>query len=167
MHGVGADQVDVVAGLERAAQDHVVIDRELHSPVVVLDLGGDARVLRRREHGGGHLLARVQVLLGDVAAVQRLLVLQCADDDVLLHDRTRLNLPARDRISDARAGGDVGRRNQHRGGLLRALGLLLDVAGVHDHQKRCDAGQNQRDRDVADVVRHAAASLTWDGRRKT
>ena len=152
------DDVDVVAGVQRSVEDAVRVVGDLDGTHGAGDLRRDRRARALGEHRRRDLRAGGHGAGGRETLVERVDRRVGARHDIALDDLARLECAGVDELLDRAAGCDGRLGDNDSDVLLAVVSLLLDVAGVKDHQARRDRGQDERDDDIADAVGHAAAS---------
>src|SRR5262249_32899145 len=150
--------VDVVAGLERAGHQLVLVTLDLVRTLRALDLRADALLLRRSEAARGHLLTLVDVLRRDVLG-QLLGARDRTGDDGLLRHRHLLQHVLVDDFRATRPRRDVLGGDVHRDLVLAVLHVALVVDDVNARQDGGEGGQRDGDADVLDAVVHSPFSF--------
>src|SRR4029079_2183932 len=147
------DEVDLVAGLERADEALMLVAGNLDCALDAGQLGLDPPLRRRREAARRDLLARVDRLrgdeLGDLVGIR-----DRARHDAAAHD---LTLPEHLLLLDlctGRAGRDVALRDPDRHVRLVLADVPLIIRHVEARQQGRDDGQRDGNGDVFDPVRH-------------
>src|SRR5215212_10896064 len=148
-----ADEVDVVARLQRAHQQLVLAARELQRAQPALELGVDALLSEWLEPVERDLLALVD-LLGCDQLLDLVRLRDRTGHDVAPGDLHRLQQVAVADLVARRADGDLARGDVHRYELFARLHAVLVVRDVEDRQQRGQYGERNRDPDISDSVTH-------------
>ena len=152
------DDVDAVAGVERAGEHLIGGTGDLQRPLVALELRPDALLLRQREPVEGHLLTPVD-RLGEVEALEKRRIRHCLGRRVLPCNRLLVEA-ARDRAA-GRPDGEVLRRHVDRHALVAGGSVAPCRGHVDDRQQDGSGRKHAGEHDVPDSIvdRHSTRSV--------